>query len=83
MGQVSKRSSFENPQQLLFNLYSWTLIHIHIYIYMYIYIYFLYIYRYKYIYIHIYLYIYIQVNFDMTDSMGPGNLVRHIHMTNT
>ena len=27
--------------------------------------------------------VYIQMNLDMTDSMGPGKLVRHIHMTNT
>ena len=27
--------------------------------------------------------IYMQVNLDMTDSMGPGKLVRHMHRTGT
>ena len=39
-------------------------------------------------YLSIYLSEVVQVNLDMTDSMGPGKLVRHmqircIHMTNT
>ena len=47
------------------------------YIYIDIYRY-VYLYVCMYMYIHIYTYIYIQVNLDMTDSMGPGKLVRHM-----